>query len=82
MSEKIWLICRVMSSSVSSSPGRLAWGTGLVGAIVEDRRTVTWDSLSGFLSKIDETVAMSGGWGPCSGCCSPDVKIGTSVEIF
>ena len=61
--KNIWLICQVMSSSVSSSSvgvvaGRSTWGTGSVGAIVEDRRAVTWDSLSRFISKIDETIAM------------------------
>ena len=58
-SEKIWLICRFMSSSFSSPPvgaaaGRLVWG--VVGVIVAVRRVVTSASLSGFLSKVEVIV--------------------------
>ena len=76
-----------MSSSVSSPSvgvvaGRLAWGTGTVGVIVEDRRAITSDSLSGFLSKFDVMVAKVLdcvswlGWYPLV------VKRGAFVEIL
>ena len=51
----------VSSSSVGAVARRSAWGTRLLGAIVEDRCVVIWDSLSGLLSKTDEMVANIGG---------------------
>ena len=78
--------CDFMSSTVSPLVGVVAgrsnWGTGMVDAIIEDRRAITLDSLSRFLSKIDEMVAMIGVYVPCLGWCPPDVKIGALVEIF
>ena len=72
----------VSSSSVGVVAGRSTWGTGSVGAIIEDRCVVTLDSLSGFISKVDEMVATIGDCGPCSGWCPPDVKICDFIDIF
>ena len=72
----------VSSSSVGAVAGRSAWGTGSVGAIMEDRCPITLPSLSGFLLKVDVMVATIGGCVSYPGWCSPNVKIGTFVEIF
>ena len=55
---------------------------GSVDPIIEDRHAITLDSLSGFLSKINEMVAMIGDCVSCPGWCPPDMKIGSLVEIF
>ena len=50
----------VSSSSVGAVASTSAWGTGSIGAIIEDRRAITLDSLLGFISKINKMVAMTG----------------------
>ena len=53
-----------ISASVGAVAGRSAWGTGSVGAIMEDRCPITLPSLSGFILKVDVMVAMIGAVGP------------------
>ena len=62
LSENNWLISQFMSGifsssspSVSTTAGRLVWGT--VGVIVAVRLAVTSASLLGFLSKVEVIVA-------------------------
>ena len=73
---------RLGSPSVCAMASKSAWRMGSVSAIIEDRRAITLDSLSRFLSKIDEMVATIGDCGPYSSWCPPIVKIGTFMEIF
>ena len=70
------------SPSVGAVAGRLAWGIGSVGAIMEDRCLITLASLSGFLLKVEVMVATIGDCAPYPDWCPPDMKIGALVEIF